>query len=372
MAKTKNVKKNVKYEILTPEQKAKNKEKHSAFQASVEKKESDILKAKPKKIKTDKNKSEKVKTEKTPVKKEKAKKKTTEKPVVVSKKEEPVVSVKPEVIIEEKPEIVKEEVVLEHKVEDKVETKLPEKPIVEEKKEVQENTSKIHTIVEAEKIGELSALETMNQFFDTTESTKRTFIRNIFQPLWWLDTAKWNENNTTLTNILKILFRHGVVWAVFAYYISGILNMHPFSYARMTFTDSSYLWLRLTIFGFVTQVLVGLIKVLLANVLGRKASFIDYLYYEAEITLPTCFIFLISFVVSYFNMVFGCIFLFASVCFLFFLHIYAFKQQRVLNMNAVLWLSMLGVVIGGISSIYIFRIAGQDIIMILQALFNLK
>ncbi|MCR5230580.1 MAG: hypothetical protein K6D03_10685 [Solobacterium sp.] len=198
------------------------------------------------------------------------------------------------------------------------------------------------------------------------EKAQVNFFRRFYNPVSCMyEQAASNDHQSRRGAVRRLALKFFLSSVIGVYAVSRILNERPFGFARMTFTDGSWITARIVILGVVTQMLISMLQKLICR--GEKGTYNKHLDIEAE---ASYFISLIMMAAGSLLMVnywaAGVVFavgLAAAVI----MHVYAvelaYRSSRVQTLAAVILGSLIAL---ALTAVYI-RFLGDDIIRIVQS-----
>lgn len=349
-------KKSTTYE-LQPKKQTKTEQVDGDVFVDAEKKEK-----KPKKKKSNKNTTKKKENKKEEVK-------IQEEKIEEVVEQEEVKEVKEEIKEELPVEEVKEEVVEESKEEIKEEAQeesdeLPILENIERDEDDLDHTQRIETINDTlpsdTRIGTI-----------TEDMNKARFYHRLFNPIFCVKKACEEWDFSFVKAFLRTFFKYGLAVLIYIDMFSNALNRVAFSYARMTFSDSAWLWFRVVTCGVVGELIIYIVLTIGAKLLKKKTSFKRIFYIQSETALSITLVFILCGLLAYVNTAYGFIgFIVASVYSLA-CHHEAGKRGARLSAMQETWLYVLGFALAAFWALYFIRFVGSDIAQIFDLILNI-
>lgn len=199
----------------------------------------------------------------------------------VSKKEELVVQqeVPVSLDIQEEPKVVEAPTVVEEK---ESVTKQDEIIQTEIKQESVENSN------DETKQLSLKEIDTLNEVSDPEESTehqnldKANLIDLFTKPKKYIHALNYDGSSG---HILSLLVKHGIAVIGIVMYLTHTLNESGFSVARLNFTQSCSVWVRVALFLFLAEVIATILFVIIKEKKWNTKKMSELFYYSRKTSL---------------------------------------------------------------------------------------
>ena len=223
-------------------------------------------------------------------------------------------------------EIVEEKEVISSEITNKIEeVKTEEKQIVEikqkqEKKEEKKENKKIEQTIEIHAIGD-------------EKITKTSLIDLFIKPKKYISSLR-NQDKSLSSNLVYIFIKHAISVIGIVFFLTSLLNESAFSIARLNFTQATYLWLRITIFLFIAEIISSYV---FSFIFKKKENINSLFFYSHQTGLIVMILMNLVGIVFFFNQFFGLI-LFCLI-FIDLIYIKSSIFQKVFDLkdDAILW-----------------------------------
>ncbi len=181
----------------------------------------------------------------------------------------------------------------------KEEPKVVETPtVVEEKEAVTKQEEIIQTEIKQESVEKsnddetkqlsLKEIDTLNEVSEPEESTEhqnleKTNLIDLFtKPKKYIQALSYDGSSG---HILSLLVKHGIAVIGIVMYLTHTLNESGFSVARLNFTQSCSVWVRVALFLFLAEVIATILFVIIKEKKWNTKKMSELFYYSRKTSL---------------------------------------------------------------------------------------
>lgn len=108
-----------------------------------------------------------------------------------------------------------------------------------------------------------------------SDPAKTSWVKGLYDPISnMLAQASTDAHSDWKYAFWRIVLKYGICAFFFVFVLQGKLNSQSFSFARMPFTDGVSLWVRIVIFGTITEYAAALLKTFLGGFRFNLSSFL--------------------------------------------------------------------------------------------------
>ena len=200
--------------------------------------------------------------------------------------------VKEDVVVAQETE-VKEEVVTKREEATTVEP-LFEDIKMEKEEDAINHTQKIDVITESLK-------SDTNIGFVVEDKDRPRLYHHIFHPLYCVEKANQEVDFSIFKSLLLTFIKTGLSVVLYIDWFSKLLNREAFSYARLTFSDSSWLWFRVTMGGLISEIIIYIVTAIAMKLAKKRGGFKKLFGVQSALWLSIALLFLVCSLLTFVN-----------------------------------------------------------------------
>ena len=163
------------------------------------------------------------------------------------------------------------------------ETVIEYKEVKEEQKEIIDNKQEDKKVEEIKK-ETIKSVKQVEEMIHSVSLPKVNIVDLLFKPSLVIESLHF-DSSSTFMNIVSLFVKHGLSVISLVVFLTNILNKSAFSFVRLTFSQSSWLWFRVAFFLFIADIVSTIVSSCMIEKKFNMKKVNELFFYEQKTAL---------------------------------------------------------------------------------------